>query len=66
LICFAVEGGQAVHLIVVSSDAVPQAPKDNVPEWKQIGDWQTASWNRDGTVYMLAGRMNRESLEKLL
>lgn len=66
LICFAVDGGQAVHLIVVSSDAVPHAPKDNVPEWKQVGDWQTASWNRDGTVYMLAGRMNRESLEKLL
>jgi hypothetical protein len=66
LICFLVDGGQAVHLIVVSSDAVPHAPQDGMREWKQVGNWQTASWNRDGTVYMLAGRLNRESLEKLL
>ena len=66
LICFLVEGGQAVHLIVVSGDAVPLAPQGGGPEWKQIGDWQTASWRRGGNVYLLAGRLNRESLARLL
>ena len=49
-----------------SGDAVSRAPQGAAPEWKQIGGWQTASWNRDGNIYVLAGRLKRESLEKLL
>ena len=66
LICFLLENGQAVHLIVVSDTAVSRTPQGDAPEWKQIGGWQTASWSRDGNTYVLAGRLNRESLEKLL
>lgn len=66
LICFLVNGREAVHLFVVSRAAVPRAPHGESPEFGQVGNWQTASWTRGDNVYVLAGQMDRDSLERLL
>lgn len=67
LICFLLEGGQAVHLFVVPQGAVPKAPAAaDSPRFEKVGDWETASWTRDGLVYVLAGRTGRDGLARLL
>ena len=66
LICFRIDGREVVHLFVVPGEAVPRAPRGAALEFEQVGNWHTASWRRDGNVYLLAGRLDRASLEKLL
>ena len=66
LICFLLENGQAVHLLVISRDAVPNPPRPIEPQILHVGNWETASWTQGENVYVLAGKLEREALEKLL
>jgi hypothetical protein len=66
LICFLVDGHQAVHLLVISRAAVPNAPRLAEPQFHPVGNWQTATWAQGENVYVLAGNLDREALEKLL
>lgn len=66
LICFLLEGGQAVHLLVISRAAVPNPPRPAEPEVLHVGNWETASWTQGENVYVLAGKLDRAALEKLL
>jgi hypothetical protein len=66
LICFLVDGHQAVHLLVIPRAAVPNAPARAEPQFHPVGNWQTASWTQGENVYVLAGNLDRAALEKLL
>ena len=66
LICFLLEDGQAVHLLVISRAAVPNAPGPAETQVLHVGNWETASWTQGENVYVLAGKLDREALEKLL
>ena len=66
LICFLVDGREAVHLLVISRDAVPNPPRPVQPEVLQVGNWKTASWTQGENVYVLAGKLDQETLAKLL
>lgn len=65
LICFLTEGGQAVHLFIVSRDAASGAPAA-MRELGQVGQWQTVSWAEGDLAYVLAGKLDSSALEKLL
>ena len=66
LICFLADGREAVHLLVISRDAVPRAPVGGETRFEQIGGWQTASWAHGDQVFLLAGKLDRAVMEKLL
>ncbi len=66
LICFLVDGRQAVHLLVISRAAVPNPPGHEEPQFLHVGNWETASWTQGENVYVLAGNLDRAALEKLL
>jgi len=66
LICFLVNGTEPVHLLVISREAVPRAPQGPAPQFTEVNGWTTACWARDGNVYLLAGRMDRAALGRLL
>lgn len=66
LICFLGNGREAVHLLVISRDAVPRAPAGGETRFEQIGGWQTASWVQGDQVFLLAGKLERAELQKLL
>jgi hypothetical protein len=66
LICFLVDGRHAVHLLVISRAAVPNAPGPAESQVLHVGNWETASWTQGENVYVLAGKLDREALEKLL
>lgn len=66
LICFLVNGREAVHLLVVSRDAVPRGPRGASPTFAESGPWTTASWTEGDKVYLLAGKFDRATLERLL
>jgi hypothetical protein len=66
LICFLLEGGQAVHLFIVPRGAVPKGPDGAEPQFEQVGAWQTASWTQGDLVYVLAGQADRQALARLL
>lgn len=66
LICLRAEGGEVVHLLVVARDAVPRAPDGSSPQFSEVGAWTTASWAGGDHVYLLAGKLDRASLGRLL
>jgi hypothetical protein len=66
LICFLLDGGQAVHLLVISRAAVPNPPQHQEQQFLHVGNWKTISWAHGENVYVLAGNLDREALEKLL
>jgi len=66
LICFLVDGRQPVHLLVISRAAVSDPPRHSEPQVLHVGNWKTASWTQGENVYVLAGKLDGASLEKLL
>ena len=66
LICFLVDGHQAVHLLVISRAAVPNPPRPEETHFLHVGNWETVSWAQGENVYVLAGNLDRAALEKLL
>ncbi|MEY2409621.1 MAG: hypothetical protein QOF48_2291 [Verrucomicrobiota bacterium] len=66
LICFLLENGEPVHLFVISRGAVPRGPSVESPAYRTVGNWETISWTSGDNLYLLAGRMDRAALEKLL
>jgi hypothetical protein len=66
LICFLLDGKQAVHLFIVDRAAVPDAPVSDRPRFSEADGWTTAEWSDGGQLFLLMGRTTRETLEKLL
>jgi hypothetical protein len=66
LICFSRDGKEVVHLLVISRDAVPRAPAGGETRFEQVGGWQTVTWTKGDQVFLLAGKLDRAELEKLL
>ncbi len=66
LVCFKQNGPHEVHMLVADGAHFRNAPKGSTPEYTKSGDWMTASWSRDGKVYVLAGMGDRAALQKYL
>lgn len=66
LICFSRDGKEVVHLLVISRDAVPRGPSGAAAMFEQVNGWQTASWTQGDQVFVLAGKMERAEMERLL
>jgi hypothetical protein len=66
LICFVMTGGRLVHLFVVDQKALATPPTVNVPEFRQVEGWSTASWSDGRMSYMLATRADPDALKQLL
>jgi len=63
LVCFSVSG-EIVHLIVFPSDRLEGDPESATPIMDRVGNWRTASWNRDGNVYLALTRGSEEFVKK--
>lgn len=51
-----------VHMLVLDSKAVKNPPPDGQPEFAHKGNWETASWSKDGLSYFLAGPANEHAV----
>ena len=67
LLCFLVGPNEAVHLFVVSREALANAPVGDSPQFAHQGDWLTASWSQGDVVYVAAAHAKDEAyLQKFL
>jgi hypothetical protein len=66
LICFLLDGKQAVHLFVVDRTAVPDAPVGVAPHFTEAEGWTTAAWSDGEKLFLLMGRTSPETLRRLL
>ena len=61
VICFRISDNDAVHLFVLPADTVANGPL-NEPHFAAVGSFHTASWVEGNQLYVLAGRLDTESL----
>jgi len=55
LICFELKNRQMAHLLVINSDAFPDAPPES-PSFNQIGEVATVGWSHEGKTYVIASK----------
>lgn len=51
-------------LFIADAPVSPGAPADVAPQFAKVGELATASWSKDGKLYILAARNDLESLQK--
>lgn len=66
LICFRRGEGKLAHLFVVDRAALPALRLGNKRTFAQEGNWMTASWQKDGRLYLLATQGDRKLLKHYL
>ena len=67
LICFSRKNGQLVHLLAVDQSVVaPSAGTRENPVVQVEGAWTTATWMKDGLVYMIAVKGEESLLDSYL
>lgn len=54
MLCLA-DGNRHVHLFVLDQADVSGLPQHGAPDFQKCGPWKTASWQKDGKTYVLAG-----------
>lgn len=65
LICFQLPNMETVHLFVIQKSAIRELTVDDSGEFGRCGDWDTCSWEQDGTVYLLLGKVGNDALKQL-
>ncbi len=66
LLCFHSGGDRLAHLLVVNAAAFDGEPLPQEHEFRKEGDWMTATWARDGKLYVVASQLGQKELETLL
>jgi len=66
LVCFELEGGQAVHLFVMDRHGVRGAPNATTPQFAVKNGIATAAWTSDQCVFVLASNAGEPTLRQLL
>jgi hypothetical protein len=66
LVCFRIEGGQIVHLLVMDSRRLADPPAIGKPFLLQEGDLAFATWSTGDRTYVIASRGPAESLRQWL
>jgi len=66
LLCFEREGGKIAHLLVVDRAAFARSELPSGREFKQEGEWMTATWTEHDKLYLLAAQGDREAVDPLL
>ncbi|MEO5958651.1 MAG: hypothetical protein ABIZ49_02140 [Opitutaceae bacterium] len=65
LLCLKFDGGHA-DIFVANAADLPGAVLDDAPRFAAAGPLTTATWQRDGKIYHLAGNFSTERLKQLL
>lgn len=65
LLCFRLDDDKHVDVFVISESDLSRALR-STPEFAPQGEVMTAAWLRDGKVYLMAGRVAKTELERLL
>lgn len=55
-----------VHLVIISSDGLPDPPLPGQPRFEERGDWTTASWNDGRLTYILMAPGDSRAVGKYL
>lgn len=66
MLCLKSSDQHGVWLYVIEQKALPDAPKQSVPQLRTEGTLAIASWTRNGETYLLAAQGNEEFLRTLL
>ena len=66
MLCLKSSDQHGVWLYVIDQKALPDAPKQSVPQLRTEGTLTTASWTKNGKMYLLAAQGNEEFLRTLL
>lgn len=66
LVCFQIEGGQVVHLLVMDRRRLADPPAIGKPVVLQEGELAFATWSEGDRTYVMAGRGSAESLRQWL
>lgn len=64
LVCFHIQGGQEVHLMVADRSKFRNPPSGRQPQFEKADNWMTASWSRGDKVYLLAGVGDQSALQR--
>jgi hypothetical protein len=55
-----------VWMFVAPADVLPDAPREAVPQYRQLDDIATAAWFADGLHYLVATELDEAALRQLL
>lgn len=65
LICFQLPNMETVHLFMIEGSAVGTPKPTPSPTFAKCGDWDTCSWEQDGNLYLLLGKVGNSTLKLL-
>ncbi len=66
LVCFQIEGGQLVHLLVMDRRRLADPPVIGKPIMLQEGELAFATWSEGDRTYVLASKIGADELRKFL
>ncbi len=66
IVCFDAGNDREVHLVTIGRRQLPEAPPENVPVYKSINGYATASWSEGEASMMLIGKLDEKELRKLM
>jgi hypothetical protein len=66
ILCFDLGGGRIAHLYVVDRRDLADAPSEDAPAFRQMGDIAMASWSQGDKSFFLAERGSVDSVRGLL
>jgi hypothetical protein len=65
LICFQLPNMEMVHLFMIEKSALGKTDLTQSPTFAKCGDWDTCSWEKDGNLYLLLGKVGNNTLKML-
>ena len=65
IICFEMETGKSIHLVVTEGESPSSAPSA-APRFVEQDGWRTASWGASGHAYMLATKASERELRAIV
>ncbi len=65
LICFQLPNMETVHLFMIEESAVGTPDLAQFPAFAKCGDWDTCSWEQNGNLYLLLGKVGNNTLKML-